>query len=228
MFDIVIIYVKSIELLFIVSLLDILHSIEINKIQLNKLSNNEKIIEISMHCRGGQTCITASQLLAEMAFEEGFKDTIAIPIIGAERRGAPIQAFTKVSKSKPIKTYDSVVNPDYIFMFDTSLLDIPRIRVTIKEGVNIIINSPDPIDTTGLPNNIKIFIVDATGICIKREFMHSSGPILNIPMLGAFGKITGYYNLKTMEKVIKKEFGESRLEKNMSVAKDAYESVREI
>ena len=228
MFDIVIIYVKSIELLFIVSLLDILHSIEINKIQLNKLSNNEKIIEISMHCRGGQTCITASQLLAEMAFEEGFKDIIAIPIIGAERRGAPIQAFTKVSKSKPIKTYDSVVNPDYIFMFDTSLLDIPRIRVTIKEGVNLIINSPDPIDTTGLPNNIKIFIVDATGICIKREFMHSSGPILNIPMLAAFGKITGYYNLKTMEKVIKKDFGESRLEKNMSVAKDGYESVREM
>jgi len=181
-----------------------------------------------MHCRGGQTCITASQLLAEMAFEEGFKDTIAIPIIGAERRGAPIQAFTKISKVKSIKTYDSVVNPDYILIFDTSLLDIPRIKASIKEGVNLLINSPDPIATTGLPNNIKIFIVDATSICIKREFMHSSGPILNIPMLGAFGKITGYYNLETMEKVIKKEFGERRLEKNMSVAKDAYESVREM
>ena len=195
---------------------------------MNKLSDNDKIVEISMHCRGGQTCITASQLLAEMAFEEDFKDTIAIPIIGAERRGAPIQAFTKVSKRKSIKTYDSVVNPDYILMFDTSLLDIPSIKATIKEGVTLIINNSDPIDTSGLPDNIKIFIVDATGICIKRDFMHASGPILNIPMLGAFGKITGYYNLETMEKVIKKEFGESRLEKNMSVAKDAYESVREM
>ena len=192
------------------------------------MSDNDKIVEISMHCRGGQTCITASQLLAEMAFEEDFKDTIAIPIIGAERRGAPIQAFTKVSKSKSIKTYDSVVNPDYILMFDTSLLEIPSIKATIKEGVTLIINNSDPIDTSGLPDNIKIFIVDATGICIKRDFMHASGPILNIPMLGAFGKITGYYNLETMEKVIKKEFGESRLEKNMSVAKDAYESVREM
>jgi len=192
------------------------------------LSDNEKIIEISMHCRGGQTCITASQLLAEMAFEEDFKDTIAIPIIGAERRGAPIQAFTKVSKSISIKTYDSVVDPDYMLMFDTSLLDIPTIKASIKEGVNLIINSSDPIDTSNLPKNIKIFIVDATGICIKHNFMHASGPILNIPMLGAFGKITGYYNLKTMEKVIKKEFGESRIGKNMSVAKDAYESVREM
>ena len=192
------------------------------------MSDNEKIVEISMHCRGGQTCITASQLLAEMAFEEDFKDTIAIPIIGAERRGAPIQAFTKVSKSRQIKTYDSVVNPDYIFIFDTSLLDIPRIKNSIKEGVTLIVNSPDPIYTSDFPNNIKIFLIDATGICIKKNFMHASGPILNIPMLGAFGKITGYYNLETMEKVIKKQFGESRLEKNMSVAKDAYESVREM
>ena len=180
-----------------------------------------------MHCRGGQTCITASQLLAQMAFEKGFKDTIAIPIIGAERRGAPIQAFTKISMKKPIKTYDSVVNPDYILLFDISLLDIPRIRETIKEGVTLIVNSSNPIDTIGLPNNIKIFIVDATGICIRNEFMHASGPILNIPMLGAFGKVTGYYDLNIMEKVIKKEFGEERAGKNMSVAKDAYETVRE-
>ncbi|MFX0006596.1 MAG: 2-oxoacid:acceptor oxidoreductase family protein [Promethearchaeota archaeon] len=192
------------------------------------MSDNEKIVEISMHCRGGQTCITASQLLAEMAYEEGFRDTIAIPIIGAERRGAPIQAFSKISKIKSIKTYDSVVNPDYILMFDTSLLDIPTIKASIKEGVNLIINSADPIDTSDLPKKIKIFIVDATGICIQKNFMHASGPILNIPMLGAFAKVTGYYNLDTMEKVIKKEFGEKRLESNMSVAKDAYESVREM
>lgn len=181
-----------------------------------------------MHCRGGQTCITASQLLAEFAFEEGFQDTIAIPIIGAERRGAPIQAFTKISKSMSIKTYDSVVNPDYIVMFDTSLLEIPAIKASIKEGVKLLINSPDAIDTSDLPKNVNIYVVDATGICIKRDFMHSSGAILNIPMLGAFGKITGYYDLNTMEKVIRKEFGEKRIEQNMSVAKDAYESVREI
>ena len=191
------------------------------------MSQEEKIVEISMHCRGGQTCITASQLLAEMAFEEDFKDTIANPIIGAERRGAPIQAFSKISKSKTIKTYDSVVNPDYILMFDTSLLNISRIKDTIKEGTTLIVNSPESIETSEFPKNVKVYIVDATGICIHNNFMHSSGPILNIPMLGAFGKVTGYYNLKSMEKVIKKEFGEGRLEKNMSVAKEAYETVRE-
>jgi len=186
------------------------------------------IIEITFHGRGGQTAITASQLLAQMAYEEGFKDAIAIPIIGAERRGAPIQAFTKLSRNKPIKTYDSVVNPDYIMVFDTSLLEIPKVKETIREGVTLLIDSVKSIDLSLLPKNLKIYFVDATGICLNRGFMHSSGPILNIPMLGAFGKITGYYDLKIMEKVLKKEFGENRLEKNMTVAKDAYNSVREV
>ena len=187
----------------------------------------EKIIEVTFHGRGGQTAITASQLLAQLAYEKGFIDAIAIPIIGAERRGAPIQAFTKISRNKPIKTYDSVVNPDYIMVFDTSLLEIPRVKESIKEGVTLLINSAKPIDLSLFPKNIKLYLVDATGICINRGFMHSSGPILNIPMLGAFGKTTGYYDLKVMEKVLKKEFGENRLEKNMNVAKDAYESVME-
>lgn len=191
------------------------------------LIDNE-IVEITYHGRGGQTAITASQLLAQLAFEKGFKDAIAIPIIGAERRGAPIQAFTKISRNKPIKTYESVVNPDYIMVFDTSLLEIPRVKETIKEGVTLLINSAKPIDLSLFPKNLKIYLVDATGICINRGFMHSSGPILNIPMLGAFGKITGYYDLKIMEKVLKKEFGENRLEINITVANDAYESVREV
>jgi pyruvate ferredoxin oxidoreductase gamma subunit len=186
------------------------------------------IIEVTLAGRGGQTAVTASQLLAELAFEKGFKDTIAIPIIGAERRGAPIMAFTKISEEKVIKTYDAVDSPDYILIFDTSLLDIPRIRATIKEGVTLIVNSEKTINTTELPKNIKLFIVDATGICIKYGFMHASGPILNIPMLGAFGKVTGYYDLKIMEKVIGKEFGEKKLTKNMNVASDAYNSVREV
>ena len=186
------------------------------------------IIEITFHGRGGQTAITASQLLAQIAYEEGFKDAIAIPIIGAERRGAPIQAFTKISRNKPIKTYDSVVNPDYIMIFDTSLLEILKVKETIREGVTLLINSTKSIDLSLFPKNLKVHLVDATGICINRGFMHSSGPILNIPMLGAFGKITGYYDLKIMEKVLKKEFGENRLEKNMIVAKDAYNSVRGI
>lgn len=186
------------------------------------------IVEISFHGRGGQTAITASQLLAKFVFETGFKDAIAIPIIGAERRGAPIQAFTKIAKNQKIKTFDSVQDPDYILIFDISLLEIPRIRDSIKEGVTLLVNNDKTLNIEELPENIKIYMIDATGICIKRNFMLSSGPILNVPMLGAFGQVTGFYGLDTMKKVIKEEFGEKRAEKNMMVAKDAFETVKEV
>lgn len=192
------------------------------------MSTNNKIVEVTFHGRGGQTAITASQLLAQLAFEKGFKDAIAIPIIGAERRGAPIQAFTKLSRSNEIKTYDSVKNPDYMLIFDVTLLNIPSIMATIKSGVTLIINSKNPIDTCEFPENVKYFIVDATGICINQGFMHSSGPILNIPMLGAFGKVTGFYDLDTMKKVIYNEFGETRGKTNLDVAVEAYNNVKEV
>jgi len=73
----------------------------------------KKIIEVAFHGRGGQTAITASQLLAEMAYESGFKDAIAIPIIGAERRGAPIQAFSKISR---------MLKLDHIVVYQTQIL----------------------------------------------------------------------------------------------------------
>lgn len=186
------------------------------------------IIEITFHGRGGQTAVTASQLLAEMTYETGFEDAIAIPIIGAERRGAPIMAFTKVSKESKIRTYDSVKHPDYIMIFDTSLLEIPRIRESIPEDVVLIINSKSKLNKEYLPKNAKVYIVDATGICIEEQFMHSSGPILNIPMLGAFGKVSGYFGLDTMKTVLNKVFGEKKIEKNMAVANRAFDTVKEL
>lgn len=192
------------------------------------MTENEKIIEVFFHGRGGQTAVTASELLSKIAFEKGFADTIAIPIIGAERRGAPIMAFTKISKNKRIKTYDSVKEPDYMVIFDSSLLEMERIKATIKEGVILIVNSKKPLDKSQFPSNVRIFTVDATGICIKKGFMHSSGAILNIPMLGAFGKVTGYYDIDVMESVIRREFGDKKIQKNLEVARDAYESVKEV
>jgi len=128
----------------------------------------------------------------------------------------------------PIKTYDSVIDPDYMLIFDPSLLEIPRILESIKSGVTLLINTKNPIDTCEFPENIKIFIVDATGICIKLGFMHSSGPILNIPMLGAFGQLTGFYNLGTLKKVLYSEFGEAKGKKNLEVAVEAYNNVKEV
>jgi len=54
------------------------------------------LLEIRFHGRGGQGVVTASQLLAEAAGYENLY-TSSFPIYGAERRGAEIEAYCRIS-----------------------------------------------------------------------------------------------------------------------------------
>ena len=60
---------------------------------------NMDFIEVRWHGRGGQGAKTASQLLAEAAILDG-KHIQSFPEYGPEREGAPIRAFTRISKEK--------------------------------------------------------------------------------------------------------------------------------
>ena len=52
--------------------------------------------EVRLHGRGGQGTVTAAELLAISAINEG-KFAQAFPSFGAERRGAPVLAFVRLS-----------------------------------------------------------------------------------------------------------------------------------
>ncbi|MEM3317879.1 MAG: 2-oxoacid:acceptor oxidoreductase family protein, partial [Metallosphaera sp.] len=56
----------------------------------------EQSLEIRFHGRGGQGVVTASNLLAEAAGYEGLFAS-AFPIYGAERRGAEIESYCRIS-----------------------------------------------------------------------------------------------------------------------------------
>ncbi|MGR3301353.1 MAG: 2-oxoacid:acceptor oxidoreductase family protein, partial [Candidatus Scalindua sp.] len=62
-----------------------------------KQSTNEMIKRIRFYGRGGQGMKTASRIVGTASFLEGFfvQDS---PLYGAERRGAPMVAFTRLSK----------------------------------------------------------------------------------------------------------------------------------
>jgi 2-oxoacid:acceptor oxidoreductase gamma subunit (pyruvate/2-ketoisovalerate family) len=183
------------------------------------------IIEVTIHGRGGQGAITASNLLCECAFAEGFKDALDIPMIGAERRGAPIQAFSKFSKDFEIKDFCGISAADYTIVFDYTLLDIPSVVASLS-GV-VIVNAPDFVNYDCIGNVKEIWLVDSTGIAMKHDLVISGYPILNTLMLGAYSKISGNYSLETMKKIFEKRFG-SKGEKNYNAAKEAYETVHKV
>lgn len=78
--------------------------------------------EIRIHGRGGQGCVTAAELLAHSAFLDG-KSSQAFPSFGSERKGAPVQAFARISDKK-IRTRAQIVHPDFLIIQDPTLIGV--------------------------------------------------------------------------------------------------------
>ncbi|MGC8816253.1 MAG: pyruvate ferredoxin oxidoreductase subunit gamma [Candidatus Hadarchaeum sp.] len=170
-------------------------------------------MEIRFHGRGGQGAVTAARLLAEAAFLEG-NYCQAFPFFGAERRGAPVVAFTRINK-QPIRTREQVYSPDYVVVLDPTLVEAVDVAAGLKPEGIVILNSKK------VPENLegkKIAVVDATKIAIENLGI----PITNTTMLGALARATGVVSLESISKVIEKRFGKLA-EKNISAAKRAYE-----
>jgi len=176
--------------------------------------------EIRIHGRGGQGGVTAAEMLARAAFQEG-KWVQAIPFFGAERRGAPVKAFVRLS-DEPILVRSQVYSPDYVIVLDHSLLDLVDVTEGMKNKGIVIINSrknPKEINLKGS----RVATVDATGIALDLQLLVAGLPILNTPMLGAFAKATEEVKLESVLLVIKKEWAGAAGEKNAKAAALAYE-----
>ncbi len=82
------------------------------------------MIQIRFHGRGGHGVKTASRILGTAAFLHGY-EAQDFPLYGAERRGAPIAAYTRIS-DQPIMTRGPIAVPDGLMVADeTLLMDMP-------------------------------------------------------------------------------------------------------
>jgi len=178
------------------------------------------IREIRIHGRGGQGGVTAAELIARAAYKEG-KWVQAFPYFGAERRGAPVKAFARISDN-PILIRSQIYNPDYVIVLDESLLDVANVTEGLKKDGIIIINTrkkPSEIDLAGY----RVATVDATGIALELGLLVAGLPVVNTAMVGAFAKATGEIRIESVIESIKEEWRGAVGEKNAKAAVLAYE-----
>jgi pyruvate ferredoxin oxidoreductase gamma subunit len=160
--------------------------------------------EVRLHGRGGQGVVSAAQLLADAAVLEG-KYVQAFPEFGAERSGAPIAAYARLSDS-PIEIHSFIRNPDVVMVVDRSMVSFKTTTQGLGEEGYFICNYDGSTEELraklGLHPSVRIIAVDATGIAMKaigKDFP-------NTPMLGALLKATGLVGLDSLEKVLSKRF----------------------
>ncbi len=187
----------------------------------------KEMLEVRWHGRGGKGAVTASKILAETALAEG-KYFQGMPDYGAERMGAPIKAFTRISL-EPIKPYCQVTEPDAVVVLDTTLLSIVNVTEGLKEDGVLIVNTPlSPAEVRSkVGYKGKIYTVDATGISV--DILRRNLP--NIPMLAALAQATGIVDKESLASQIKDRLGATMkqevVEGNLKAFDKAYADARE-
>ena len=176
--------------------------------------------EIRIHGRGGQGSVTAAEVLAHAAFIEG-KWVQAFPYFGAERRGAPVKAFARIS-SEPLLVHSQVYSPDYVIVLDPYIHKVVDVTEGLKKEGVIVMNTKKKPAELGL-EGWRVGTVDATGIALELNLLVAGLPVVNTSILGAFARASGEVKLTSVLQAVKETWSGAAGEKNARATEFAYE-----
>ncbi|MHA1762623.1 MAG: 2-oxoacid:acceptor oxidoreductase family protein [Promethearchaeota archaeon] len=189
-----------------------------------------EIINIIIHGRGGQGGVTASQIIAEAAFNNGkFTDIHAYPSFGAERRGAPVQAYAKLSKRETIWDRAQIEHPDIIIVLDDTIITAQMIKSIKNNGTIIINTNKDPryfIYNFELNDGVKIIVADVNQLAMKHDLIVEGIPVVNVPILGLLTRAIPEISMNDLKEIIMKYFGENKGKKNIDLMEKSLEIAR--
>ena len=177
------------------------------------------LIEIRWHGRGGQGAVTAAELVAYASIIRGYY-ALAFPEFGAERRGAPVTAYNRVS-DRTVYDRSPVLNPDVVVILDPFMVGREVLR-GLKRGGVVVANSPrKPSELAGvLGQDFRIATVDATKIAMEVFRL----PIVNTAMTAALAAATGVVDIDSLLQAVRARFSSRVAALNERVIKEAYES----
>ncbi len=187
-----------------------------------------KVLEIRWHGRAGQGAVMAANNLAQILGELG-KYTQAYPEYGAEKRGAPVEAFDRISDS-PIRIHSRIEEPQLILVLDQTLLRTVDVCEGAPPNAIVIINSNRQQDELRQKLNIgerRFYVLDGSKIALDEIGVD----IPNTPMLGALVKVTNLADIDNFNEKFRalmgKKFTSKIIEGNLKAAKRGYEEVKQ-
>ncbi|GAB4287142.1 MAG: pyruvate/ketoisovalerate ferredoxin oxidoreductase subunit gamma [Coriobacteriia bacterium] len=178
--------------------------------------------EIRWHGRGGQGAVTAAKILADAAFRSGWRGVTSAPSFGAERRGAPVTASTRLA-AEEIRVLSQVTEPDVVVVLDESLLDVGRATAGIKPGGVIIVNTTRPAADLALVGDFRVVAADVTGAALEAGVVVAGTPLVNTAILGSVAAATGLVTIESVAAAIEHVFSAKLAEKNVAAARLAFE-----
>jgi 2-oxoacid:acceptor oxidoreductase gamma subunit (pyruvate/2-ketoisovalerate family) len=176
--------------------------------------------EFRIHGRGGQGAVMAARMLASAFVVEG-KCVASFPMYGFERRGAPVQAFTRVD-DKPIREKTQVYNPDLMMVIDPTLLKLNTLFSGLKPNGILIVNRSTALKTRLDPNMSLAGVVNATQIAMEEI----GRDIPNTCLLGALAATTQWVKLESIIQSMGEYLSGDMLQKNIRSVERGFKEVK--
>ena len=171
-----------------------------------------ELIKIVLLGRGGMGIVTACEIIAEAAYLSGnFIDVHAYPSFGAERRGAPVQAFVKLSRHEKVYDRAQIENPDILIVFDDSVLTQEDVSSLEDNGVFIANSDKNPeyfVEKFNLSSNIRVIVANISNLSLEKNLTIDGNPVINTPILGLLSKALPELQLKNLKDVLLNRMGE--------------------
>jgi len=185
------------------------------------------LYEILFYGRGGQGAVTASHILVQAAIYEN-KHGQGFPFFGAERRGAPVTAYARIS-DKPILRRGVFSKADLVVVFDRRLIQLGLLkRVVIKDNGILVVNTRSAEisrEYINAESKVHVYTVDATKIAEDLGLVVAGWPVVNTAMLGAIVRALPVVSIRSVEKAIIEYFGPKIGESNREAASRAYKEL---
>ncbi|MBU0924066.1 pyruvate flavodoxin oxidoreductase subunit gamma [bacterium] len=186
------------------------------------------MLEIRWHSRAGQGAVTGAKGLGSIVAESG-KQVQAFAFYGSAKRGASMTAYNRID-DKVILNHEKYMQPDFVFILDPGLALTDDITANGKDTTKYIITTHlSKGDLIALVPELqgiedRVFVLDC--FQIARDTIGKAIP--NTPMLGAFMKVSGMFDLEhfkeKMHGVLKK-LPPNIIDANMVAIQRAYDEV---
>jgi pyruvate ferredoxin oxidoreductase gamma subunit len=183
------------------------------------------MFQVRIHGRGGQGVVTAAELLSVAAYLEG-GHAQAFPSFGSERMGAPVVSFCRID-DKEIRLREPILEPDALIVQDPTLFKAIDVCQGLRPTGYLLVNSNRSLTELHLDAIAKqlpgghVLTVPASELAHK----YVGRPLPNAALLGAFARLTGIVQLKSVTTAIREAFGEKIAEANVAAATAAYDAI---
>jgi pyruvate ferredoxin oxidoreductase gamma subunit len=186
------------------------------------------MIRVRFHGRGGHGVKTAARILGTAAFLAG-RHVQDSPIYGAERRGAPVAAFARIS-DEPILERGVIDRPDLIVVADETLFrdDPATVLAGQQYAAGIFVNCSDPQRFRGqIAPTIRSIAFDITAANLAKLGRPSA---LSAGLGAAAARLISLVGEDQLVQATREELAEigvaeETIERNVEVAREVFASL---